>query len=145
MDRYLGWHTTLSRTSTQGQAWTSIRDRSTARGCTTSTRRSCTTGWFSTRGSFCHMLKFTSYVYFGLFKSSRKIQFGVSEPNYSLHSHLYIYRQLKSQRTSLYLQNSRVEVRSKFGRELDERLNILMCGSSGRLFSKGRQKINGGT
>ena len=49
-----------------------------------------------------------------------KIHFGVSEPNSFLHSHLYIYRQLKSKRTSLYLQNSRDEVRSKFGRKLDE-------------------------
>ena len=29
-----------------------------------------------------------------------KIHFGVSEPNSFLHSHLYIYRQLKSKRTS---------------------------------------------
>jgi hypothetical protein len=33
-----------------------------------------------------------------------------------VHSNLYIYKQLKSKRTSFYLQNFRDEVRSKFGR-----------------------------
>jgi hypothetical protein len=35
-----------------------------------------------------------------------KIHFGMSEPNSFWHSHLYIYGQLKSRRTSLCLQNS---------------------------------------
>ena len=54
---------------------------------------------------------------------SWKIHFGLAEPNF-LHSHLYIYRQLKSKRTSLYLQNSRDEVRPKFGQNLTNALKI---------------------
>ena len=52
---------------------------------------------------------------------------------------LYIYRQLKSKRTSLYLQYSRDEVRSKFGRKLDEcvensKIKNLRCVFGGQFF-----------
>ena len=51
-----------------------------------------------------------------------KINFGVSEPISFLHSHLYIYKKLKSKRTSLYLKISRDEGHSKFGCKLDEHI-----------------------
>ena len=56
-----------------------------------------------------------------------------------LNSHLYIFWQLKSKRRSLYLHNSRDEVRSKFGRKLDKpvensKIKNLRCGFDGQLF-----------
>ena len=70
-----------------------------------------------------------------------KIHFGVSEPNSFLHRHLYIYRHLKSKRTRFYLQNSRDEVRSNFGRKLDKcvensKFKNLRCRFGGQLFPR---------
>ena len=50
-------------------------------------------------------------------------------------------RQLKSKRTSFYLQNSKDESHSKFDRELDKRvenlkIKNLRCGFDGRLFPR---------
>ena len=74
------------------------------------------------------------------------ILFGVSEPNF-VHSHLYIYRQLKSKRRRLQLQNSRDDGCSKFSHKLDEIINKSKIKGvvSAADFFRGSPKINRGT
>ena len=70
------------------------------------------------------------------------IHFKVSGPNSFLHSYLYIYLKLKSKRTSLWLQNSRDERRSKSGHDLDEHGENSKIKNLRRWFWQGSPKIN---
>ena len=79
-----------------------------------------------------------------------KMHLEVSEANSFLHSHWYIYKELRSKRICSQLQNSGFGGRSKFGREVDLRVEIskivkIYKEKSTAEFFGGPPKINRGT
>ena len=111
----------------------------------------CPTVLSFTFGLICHTLQHClNGPYLPRHIFSVKMHLEVSEANSFLHSHWYIYKELRSKRICSQLQNSGFGGRSKFGREVDLRVEIskivkIYKEKSTAEFFGGPPKINCGT